>query len=203
MRLTRIFLIFICIFISGACRRPQSQQAKPEITSHAAESEEGYHDLVFLIQEHRTLADGSQLISAAGTHKGKPVGLQIALSPSWKQGSIDLGGGSSLATYRGDVTFRSVGAESDLLLQIMDHLYGTKLSPKKMKNETIFTAISLEGNPQSLKNGMTKIKLFFETDKEDEEAELFANIDVNTNKVYINEKDAEYRSAVINALKLP
>jgi len=199
MTLTKLSLIFICVLISGACRRPQPQQLKPEITS---ESEEGYYDLVFGIKETQTLSNGSQLISASGTHRGKSVGLQIVLSSSWKQGSIDLGSGSTLATYRGDVTFRSVGAESDLLLQIMDQLYGTKLSPKKMKTETNFTAISLEGNPQNLKNGMTKIKLFFETDNEDE-AELFANIDLNAHKVYINEKDADYRSAVINALKFP
>lgn len=204
MRTTKICLIFV--FMLTGCRQTQLQQPKPDIINRleiTSESEEGYYDIVFLISQHQKLPDGSQVISASGTYKGTSCGLDIVLGPSWKQGSIDLGESSSLATYQGNVTFRSIGAGSDSLLQIMDQLYGTKQSPTSMKNETGFTAISLQGNPQELKNGMTKIKLFYEAKKEDDYAELFTNIDLVAKKVYIAEKDVDYRSAVIRALKSP
>ncbi len=47
-----------------------------------------------------------------------------------------------------------------------------------------------------------KIKLFFEPEPADEHryAELYTNIDLSTGKVYVNEKDPDYRKPVILAL---
>jgi hypothetical protein len=48
----------------------------PEITS---ESEEGFVDLVFHVKEYKQLADGSQIIRAAGLHRGtRPANHVIA-----------------------------------------------------------------------------------------------------------------------------
>jgi hypothetical protein len=85
----------------------------------------------------------------------------------------------------------------------MDELYGTKQAPKGMKKATEFTAISLEGDPRHLANELTKTKLFFESNAEDQEAELFLNIDLKKGKLYLNEKDEEYRAAVVRALRTP
>src|SRR5215475_9731589 len=143
-------------------QQPLPQQPLPEITS---ESEEGFCDLVFAIQEHQKLPDGSQTIRASGTYKGKLVGWEIFLGPNWHSGS--LGTDIPLTTYQGEVIFRSKGTESDLLLQSLDQLYGTKQLPKAMNQATNFTAISLEGDPRDLTKGPVKIKLFFESNDED------------------------------------
>ena len=61
------------------------------------------------------------------------VGFDLVLGPTWKKGKLaDIG----LKTNSGTVSYRSVGAESDAFLQVLDELYGTKLSPKAMAAET-------------------------------------------------------------------
>jgi hypothetical protein len=170
--------------------------APPEVTS---EEEEGFHDLVFYIQEHTRRPDGSQSIRAAGTHKGRQVGFEVVLGPIWQSGS--LGKGIPIVTHRGNVTYRSTGSDSDAFVQVLDELYGTKLSPKEMGRETQLNAISLEGDPGDLAKGPVRIKLFFESDKEDAYAELFTNIELAAHRLEFREKDEGYRSAVINALQ--
>lgn len=168
----------------------------PEVTS---EEEGGFHDLVFYIQEHKRLPDGSQSIRGAGTHKGRPLGLDVVLGPTWQSGS--LGKDIPLVTYRGIVTYRSTGADSDAFVQVLDELYGTKLSPKGMGREIQFTGISLEGDPRDLAKGPVKIKLLFESGVQDDYAELFTNIELAARRLEVHEKDEEYRSPVVRALR--
>ncbi len=47
-----------------------------------------------------------------------------------------------------------------------------------MRTDTVFAGLSLEGDPNDLAKGAVKIKLFYESDKEDEYAELFTNIEL-------------------------
>ena len=168
----------------------------PEIT---AESEEGYYDLIFYIEEHKQLPDGSQTIRASGKHKGRPLGFELVLGPTWKSGSVtpDL----PLVTHQGSITYRSTGADSDAFVEVLDELYDTKLNSRSMRKETPFTAISLEGDPSDLAQGIAKIKLFFESDKEDKYAELFTNIHLGARRLEFREKDEEYRSAIVQALR--
>jgi hypothetical protein len=170
--------------------------APPEVTS---EEEEGFHDLIFYIQDFKRLPDGSQSIRGLGTYKGSKLGLEVVLGATWQAGS--LGKDVPLVTYRGVVTYRSTGSDSDTFVQVLDALYGTKLSPKGMGRETRFTGISLGGDPRDLESGPVKIKLFFESDKQDEYAELFTNIRLADHRLEVHEKDPDYRLAVIKALQ--
>jgi hypothetical protein len=170
--------------------------APPEVTS---EEEKGLHDLVFYVQEHKRLPDGSQSIRGSGTHKGRSLGLEVVLGPSWQAGS--LGKDTPLVTYRGVVIYRSTGSDSDAFVEVLDELYGTKLSPKAMNRETQFTGISLEGDPRDLAKGPVKIKLFFESEKEDDYAELFTNIEFSAHRLEVHEKDEGYRAPIIKALQ--
>jgi len=181
---------------AGQVQPSKPLAAPPEVTS---EEEEGFHDLVFYIQEHKRLPDGSQSLRGSGTHKGRQLGLEVVLGPTWKAGS--LGKGIPLVTYRGIVTYRSTGPDSDALVQMLDELYGTKIGLKAMGRETQFTGISLEGDPRDLAKGPVKIKLFFESDNQDDYAELFTNIELAAHRLEVHEKDEEYRSPVIRALR--
>lgn len=169
--------------------------APPEVT---LETEEGFHDLLFYIQEYRRQSDGSQTIRGAGTHKGRQLGLEIILGPTWEAGSL---GDIQLVTYRGTVTYRSTGSESDAFLQVLDELYGTKLNPTAIGAETRFTGISLGGDPRDLTKGPVKLKLFFESGGQDDYAELFTNIELAAHRLEVHEKDESYRSPVIRALR--
>jgi len=199
MKASLISLVILAIaFLATGCRHQSATTRLPEITS---ESEEGYHDLVLGIEDHQKLSDGSQRILASGMYQGKKVSLEILLGPAWRSGAINAD--VPITTFLGSVSYRSIGVESDLLLQAMDEVYGTKKAPKAMNKVTEFSAISLEGDPKNLTKGLVKIKLFFESNSEDQYAELFTNIDLTARKLYISEKDEEYRSAIVRALQAP
>lgn len=209
MKLLVIVALIVASSLSAGCRKnPRSQESVskptseseapiPEITS---ESEEGFHDLVFAIREHKRVFDGAQTILASGTHKGRRVSFEIYLGPGW---SASRDADVPITPFRGTVTYRSVGGESDSLLQAMDEIYETRQSPRAMNKATEFVGLSLQGDPRDLSKEITKIKLFFDANDEEKYAELFTNIDLKARKLYISEKDEEYRAAIISALKTP
>ncbi len=155
--------------------------------------------MIFYIRDYKRLSDGSQTIEGVGLHKGKTLGLQIILGSTWKEGS--LGKDVPLVTYQGLVKYRSTGSDSDSFLRTLNELYGTKLSANSMNAETSFTGISLEGDPRDLAKGSVKIKLFFESDNEQEYAELYTNIELGKRRLEVHEKDPDYRKAVVTALR--
>src|SRR5215469_11673185 len=167
----------------------------PEVT---AEEEEGYHDLIFYVQEQKQLPDGSQSVRGVGTYKGRQLGLEVVLGPTWKGGtpSKDI----PLTIYSGTLMYHSTGPESDAFVQVLDELYGTKLSPRAMAKETQFTGLALEGNPGNLSKGPVKIKTFFENGNDKDYAELFTDVDLAAHRLEVHEKDEEYRPAVVRAL---
>jgi hypothetical protein len=182
-------------FLFGSCSRPRAVVPAPEIT--ADNEEGGFIDLGFSIRSHEKLPDGSEALHAYGMHHSHEVGITVIVGNEWKPGA-PMG---SMETFQGKVTYRSLGAPSDTLLQILDQLYGTGLQPKKMRHETVFVGISLEGEPADLDRGPAKIKLFYEPDQEDRYVELYTNIDLAKGILQIHEKDPDYRKAVIKALR--
>ena len=196
-RTTRVrFALSIAIGIFGifgaSCKVRQSPL--PEITSA---TEEGFHDLTFAIRRDEKQADGSRLLEARGLHHGREVGLLIVISPSWREARL---GEFNFTSYKGIMSYRSVGTASDFLLQAIDELYGTALHPTAMRAETKFAAITLAGNPATLEKEPVKIKLFYESDDPERCAELFTNIDLRHGVLQINEKDEGYRKPVVQAL---
>jgi hypothetical protein len=202
--------IILAALLLGGCTKtpvptPQASETveqvvqleeSPEVTS---ESDEGYYDLLFFVEEHKVLPDGSQSIRVSGKHKGRQLGFELVLGSGWKSGSVAPE--VPIVTYQGSVLYRSIGEDSDAFVQVLDELYGTKLNSKTMRKEIPFTAISLEGNPQDLAKGITKIKLFFEGDNEEEYAELFTNIHLSVRRLEFREKDEEYRPAIVKAFQ--
>src|ERR1041385_4046785 len=166
---SRCLLGALMLLSAGCGRETEKSQEERDVARNLAEitseTEEGFADLLFSIQDHATLQDGSQRINVAGLHKGRQLGFEIILDPTWKKGA--LGKDVPITTYRGGVKYRHTGPGSDLFLQVLDDLYGTKLGAKSMATETQFTGISLEGNPAALADGPVKIKLFFEKGGED------------------------------------
>lgn len=174
---------------------PKPFSAPPEVTS---ETEEGFHDLVFHLREHKRLPDGTQSMQGAGTHRGRPLGLEVVLGAEWR--SAPVAKDIPIVTHQGTVTYRSTGSDGDAFVQVLDELYGTKVAPAAMAKEIVFAAIALEGDPRDLGKGPVKIKLFFESDQEDRYAEHFLNLDLAAGRLEVREKDPEYRLALVKAL---
>jgi hypothetical protein len=171
--------------------------APPEVTSE--QEDEGFHDLVLYVEKTSRGEDNSQSVHAVGTYKSHPLGIEVVLGPDWKAGS--LGKDFPIATYHGTVSYRSLGSDSDAFLRALDELYETKVHPKEMAKQIIFTAISLEGDPRDVSKGNVKIKLFYESGTDEDYAELFTNVDLAAHKLEAREKDEAYRSAVVRALQ--
>jgi hypothetical protein len=169
----------------------------PEVLS---ETEEYFHDLVFFADSAVQLSNGSQALRASGRHRGRPLAFEVRLGPTWKAGS--LGKDVPLTTYQGTVTYHSLGLASTRFLQALDEIYGTGLKPVQMRADTVFTGISLAGDPRHLDGGPVRIKLFYEAGGEDGYAELYTNIDLSTHRLEIHEKDEAYRSQIIQALRM-
>jgi hypothetical protein len=163
----------------------------------AVEPDEDFYELEFFIQEHKISGDGEQTIITRGLHEGATVGFELSLAPKWTVGSL----GSGLVNYTGISNYRSLGSESDSLVRALDQLFATTQSPKRMKDEVRFSAISLEGDPRDLKKGPVKLKLFFDSSAADRYAEFFTNIDLHMRRIYLAEKDPEYRAAIVKALQ--
>ena len=139
------------------------------------------------------------MIRASGLHRGQPVGFEVLLGSNWRGGSSDKE--LPLVIYQGTVTYRSLGAESDAFVQVLDDLYGTRAGVRTMAVETRFTGLSLEGNPGKLAEGPVKIKLFYESGDEKDYVEFFTNVELGKRRIEFREKDPEYRPAIIRALK--
>lgn len=178
----------------AACAGP-STSSLPEIMSESEEG--GFCDLVFRAQAPVKHPDGTLSVGAYGLDQGRRVGLQVALGSAWTQ--VSLGAGLPPA-FQGTVELQSIGRDSDALLIAMDRLYETALHPAAMTAATKFSAITLEGDPRDPARGIVKIKLFFEPGDEEGYAELYVNIDTRAARLYVNEKDPDYRTALIKAL---
>jgi hypothetical protein len=176
------------------CRADTPNRTWPQI---ATTGEQGFVDLTFAIESRERAATGGERFVAAGADGQTEVALAITVEPGWTKGKLD---GINADVYRGLVTLETTGPRSDRLLQAIDRLYSTNLGVNRMSRATRFVGISLEGNPAALDDAPTKIKLFFESEREDRYAEIFLNLDVRAKTIQLNEKDPDYRKAVILAL---
>jgi hypothetical protein len=197
----------VLLSLLGCDRQPRGNQQgqpmpvePPKLVEVNISADDGFGaDVVFQLREHKLLADGTQTIRAAGLYKGREVAFDVVLAPTWKK--PNAGKDTSLVTGTGSVSYRRVGPESEAFLKMLDDLYRTNVNPKEMRAETTFSAAALKGDPGDLSKGPVMMKLFFETGRNDQYAELYTNIDLSARRVELAEKDEGYRRQVIAALQ--
>ena len=91
---------------------------------------------------------------------------QVRLQATWERQDLERNAIDALSWGRAELA--SIGTESDNFLRLLDELYGSGLSPEKMRLRTPFLAVSLAGNPVHLEHTPMKMKFFFESDEEEE-----------------------------------
>jgi len=147
VRFTLIVAMGIFSIFGASGKAPEAPL--PEVTSAA---EEGWHDFTFAIRKDEKLPDGSRALEARGLYRGREVGLLVVLGPSWPEAKFDQK--VPFTSYKGVISYRSLGSASDSFLQVMDELYRTALHPKAMRSDTKFTGMSLGGKPDGLRKSL-------------------------------------------------
>jgi hypothetical protein len=195
-------LVPVFIAVVGCSSRAEQQKgtgwsARTEVTFG---TEDGFEDVTLPAGEPKELPTGGTSIEAKGLVDGKDVGFLIKLGSTWK--GSQMAPDVNMQIYAGSIVLESIGAPSDVFVKSLAQEYKTKLRPAKMKEQVKVDGLALEGNPSNLNAGVVKIKIFFNSDseKEGEYAEAFLNLDMKNKQVQFNEKDEEYREAIMRAL---
>ncbi len=102
----------------------------------------------------------------------------------------------------------SSGKNSDNLVKLLSRLYKQEIDSSQhfaISKRVAFIDLD-EFIKKEIKgysgdeNGINSLKVFFESDNEDDNAEIFININVKEHWIEIKEKDEDYRKQVIKAL---
>ncbi len=174
-----------------------SDRTPSSLPSILSGAEEGFVDMTFAVTMAQGLKTGEYVVEMASNADGKEVAFRVVLGREWKKGTL----GGQITTYKGVVTIQRIDGRSDRFVQFMDKTYATGMNPIGMKDSVVYAGISLEGNPSTPTKGPIKIKVFYESDKDDEYSEAYINLDINNRKAGFNEKDPEYRKALVKCMK--
>lgn len=161
--------------------------------------EEGFIDVVLKIV---TEINEPNVVhyTVKGLYKNKIVALQLDVRQHIEAGLQDNAPNGKGFLANG-VTFRSLGQESDRFIKAMAELYGQP-EPRAFRKQPVSTMVfSLnEATADLNQKDIYRLKLFFE--EEDRYAELYLHIDTERSEIWLNEKDMEYRTAVIQSLSM-
>jgi len=188
-------------FLFGCNNNNQNiQKINLEEIASRIDVEEGWKDIFLKITEDKR-TDTSHIYIAKGLYKEEIVGLQIEISSKINAGII----GDKIDNKNGfvlkGVRFKSIGNESDKLVNALTELYDVPIEKSFTKQTISATVFSLNEKKVNLaKNDYYKLKLFFEEDNEDLYSELYLNINTETQEIELHEKDEEYRWSIIKVL---
>jgi hypothetical protein len=170
-------------------------------------SEAGFVDCFLRIAARVDHRDHHELDLLA-SYKRRRIGFKVLVRKGIR-GAFD-GEANLIAAhvYRSGIEFRRTGPESDSLVVSVAELYKLSTpSPARMVDRIAFTGIALhEDGDVDMAVDPIKIKLFAydrEDDPQDRYFESFFNLDLKNGFVYWNEKDQEYRSALLRGLAMP
>jgi hypothetical protein len=135
--------------------------------------------------------DGLVRITARGTIDGTEVGFEVDF-PS--RG----GPGTRAFLPTGVARIRSIGAPSDHFVMFLSQRYRLPAPGPTMVSSVDASVVGLEGDPQRVLDGTTKMKFFFfDSGPEDRYAEVFVNVDAKNRVLEFHEKDPDYRKPLL------
>jgi hypothetical protein len=142
--------------------------------------------------------DTAKIYKAVSSYNGQELGLLVSV-PKHKEGEKAFGQGISL---------KSIGTQSDYLLQTLYQLYKQKVDTTVTFTKAIsVTYVNLKEVAKTLAGeggqytAANEYKLFFETQNGEEYAELYLNVNPTDNWIELREKDEEYRSILLRFLR--
>ena len=187
--------IFSWLFKSN---RHTSIEELEEITSRI-DPEMGFHDLFLKIVE-AFREKGRQVYIAKGLYKGRQIGLRCEIALNIPKGFIN-GIPAQTSFVVNGVIFRTIGQESDGLIEAYSELFGMPVASKFSQQPVTATAFSLNEYAIDFdKPAHYRLKLFLGEDSEERYCELFLNIITDKMELELAEKDSDYRENILKVL---
>jgi hypothetical protein len=197
----RILLALITPILLS-CATTTSTKAQPEeVVSIAIIEEFGFVNVAFELKEMKTLkaADGSNVYAFyfGGEFRGKTTYAALALSSEWDGNQS----ASPIPIFGSDIGIYAINDDSHNLLSVLRAAYGMEQLPGARLAESLAAqVISIGDKPTAINSKRTDLKAFFGPPHQEHYGELYVNIDPEKKRIEFNEKDPEYRKAIIAAL---
>ena len=135
--------------------------------------------------------DGVVKITARGTIDGTEVGFEVDFPSKSRSGTRTF-------LPLGVARVRSIGAPSDHFVMLLAQRYKLPAPAPTMVSSVDASVVGLEGDPQRVLDGMTKMKFFFfDSGPEERYAEVFINVDAKNRVLEFHEKDEDYRKPLL------
>jgi len=192
---TRLIFIFCLVLVLFSCSNKTEKTNILDLSN--LKSTEGWFDIPLSVTETEELNEYYEY-TAKGILNNDTIGIKIRLKKNIPPGFVN-GEPKNMFLEKG-IEFISNGNESDRLLSFMASKYGVDKANLKFKKGQIFTCANLNQSKPNYKTGENKFKIFLEG-HEEAYAELFVNFNFSEKVISFNEKDTEYREALIDLLK--
>lgn len=177
-------------------RIPASKKENPLIQIEQLLTNEGLVNIPLNIVEQNQ-KDGYMVYRIQAMSKRDTLELVVRLKEEIPAGFVD---GSPTNSFLVDgIIFESTGPKSDRLLTTLAQKYQINTGRLTMKPKQVFTCANLTHADVNYQSGTPKFKIFLEGGTE--VAELYVNFDFDKSIIFLNEKDPQYRKALISLLK--
>lgn len=156
-------------------------------------TEEGFVDLTFDINEVRKKLFGNTIIDCVANFNGRNIGFSLEIKKGMK--GVVNNDFNNISFYKDGLKIIYLKPVSDDFISCILTIYGFEQNSIILKNETVLEACALKGNPGNIQNEAVDFKCFLGA--EEKYSEFFINIDIPERKLYLREKDPEYRANII------
>lgn len=161
-------------------------------------SEEGFVDITLSIARYDRQSSGRVRLVVRSTLDGSKVGFVIELLPGWEAQKIE---DADAFFYWGNAEVSSAGKESDDFLVALARLYGLSGPKPAFSAKVPADVVGLANDPARIESEPIRMKFFFNSGgPEDRYSEVFINVDLQRKVLEFNEKDPEYRNALVQSL---
>jgi hypothetical protein len=143
--------------------------------------------------------DGAAKITAQGTYRGRPVGIEIEIQGQMRPGIVD-DDFDTTAVYENGIVIRAIGDSTQRLADVFSEVYIIPVKDAEPLYELDLTCIALDGDPALIETEHLNFKVFHDDeDKRGQYFEMFLHIDIPLAYVRLNEKDEDYRENVVKS----
>ncbi len=162
------------------------------------DDDEGFADFSFDIIKIKKKLVGGIILECAACDEGKNVGFCLEIKSNMR-GIVN----NDFRTFRAypkgmKLTYQN-GLSNDFMSSV-SRLYGFGIANLKLKESEFLECGAISGNPVNLRREEVQFKCFLETNDESKYAEFYINIDLPNKKLYLKEKDPDYRENIIRNL---